>query len=114
MKRRTFIAALGGAAAWPLAARARVRSVAILTGAAVNDPNNIVWIGAFVLGLEQMGWKEGHNLQIERRGAGGDSGRIEGLAREIVQLNPDVIFTTSTPTTTPDARPLCYRDPPRP
>src|SRR5262245_4423154 len=101
MKRREFITLIGGAAAWPLAARAQqepVRTVAILAGTALNDANNIAWIGAFVLGLEQLGWKEGHNLQIERRGAGGESGRVQGLAREIVQLNPDVIFTTSTPT----------------
>jgi putative ABC transport system substrate-binding protein len=104
MKRREFITLLGGAAAaWPLAAGAQqgelVRRVAILSGGA-NDAHIRSWVSAFVDGLDGLGWKDGRNVHFERRYAAGDVIRGQFLAKELVQLNPDVIFTTSTPTAT--------------
>jgi len=103
MKRREFLVVLGGGAtAWPLAATAqqveRIRRIAILTGSATDDPNNRAWIAAFKSGLERLGWKEGLNIQIELRGARGDTTLAQQQARELLALNPEVIFTTSTPT----------------
>ena len=71
MKRREFITLLGGAAAWPVAARAqqgeRVRRIGVLSGFAVDDPEAQARIAAFRRGLREQGWSEGHNLQIEYR-----------------------------------------------
>ena len=69
MKRREFITLLGGAAAaWPLAARAqqteRVRRIGLLTGGTADQPENKTRMAAFLLGLQELGWTEGRNLQI--------------------------------------------------
>ena len=104
MKRRAFIAGLGGAAAWSVNSSAqqtdRVRRVAILIGTLETDPTIRSWIQAFENEMSVLGWVDGRNLQFERRSAGGDAGRAQQFARETVQLKPDVIFTTSTPTAT--------------
>ena len=105
LRRREFITLLGGAAAaWPLAANAqqgeRVRLIAFLTGSTESDPNVHTWISALGGGLEPLGWKEGRNVRFERRFAAGDTARVQKLAKELVQLNPDVIVTSSTPTAT--------------
>jgi putative ABC transport system substrate-binding protein len=94
MKRREFIAGLGGAAAWPLAARAqgeRVRRVGVLTQSD-NDPRTQSVLGAFREGLATFGWVEGRNLRIDYRFSGGDSARLAAYAEELVNLRPDVIF----------------------
>src|SRR5262249_19666381 len=66
MKRRKFIALLGGAAAWPLAARAqqreRMRRIGVLMNLAADDPELQKWIAAFRRGLEKLGWSEGRNV----------------------------------------------------
>jgi hypothetical protein len=71
MKRREFISLLGGAAAWPLAARAqqgeRMRRVGVLMNAAADDPASRVRIVAFAQGLEQLGWTECRNVRIDTR-----------------------------------------------
>ena len=76
MIRRTFIAGLGSAAAWPWAARAQqpehMRRVGVLPGLAANDPEGQARIGAFLQTLQQLGWTDGRNIQILRRFTDGD------------------------------------------
>jgi hypothetical protein len=102
LKRRHFIALLGGAAAWPVAAQAqqgeRVRRIGVLTGTAESDPEYGVSIGQFVQALASLGWIEGRNIQIDHRYAAGDVERMHAFAKELVGMIPDVLFTTSTPT----------------
>jgi len=71
MKRRTFIAMLGGAAALPLATRAqeRVRRIGALMPFPAEDRNARVRYAAFLQGLQQLGWSEGRNVQIDVRWA---------------------------------------------
>jgi putative tryptophan/tyrosine transport system substrate-binding protein len=94
MRRREFIAGLGGAAAWPLAVRAQqaVRRVGMLSTAAESDVSAQERIGAFRKSLQELGWVDGTNLRIDYRWAGNDVGRIETHARELVALQPDVIL----------------------
>jgi putative tryptophan/tyrosine transport system substrate-binding protein len=97
MRRRRFIALLGGtAAAWPLAVRAqqgqRVRRIGVLTNLAENDPETRLRLDAFLLGLQQLGWKEGRNLRIDYRWGVGDTDSHRKNAAELVALAPDVIL----------------------
>ena len=109
MKRRQFITLLGGAAAysvaWPLAARAqqpqRMRRIGVLDTLAADDPEASVRHGAFMQGLQELGWAIGRNLRIDTRWAAGDTGRIRNLAAEMVALAPDVIFTSGFSTIRP-------------
>jgi len=101
MKRRTFIAGLGSAAAWPLVAQAqqgseRVRRVGVLMGADENDPvsDDRTW---FTQALADLGWTDGRNLRIDLRLAGGDINRFRALAQELVGLQPEIILTDTTP-----------------
>jgi putative ABC transport system substrate-binding protein len=103
MKRREFIAGLGGAAAWPLVARAqqgeRVRRVGMLMGFAGSDQVAQVDIAAFQDGLAKLGWVEGRNLRIDLRFGGGDAERTLAYAAELVSLAPDVIVTSTAAVT---------------
>jgi putative ABC transport system substrate-binding protein len=97
MRRRELITLLGGAAAaWPLAARAQqgegVRRIGVLLNLAENDPEGKARLGAFLQGLQQLGWTDGRNVQIDIRWAGGDAERIRTHAAELVTLTPDVIL----------------------
>ena len=97
MRRREFITLLGGAAAtWPLAARAqqgeRVRRIGVLLNLAENDPEGQARLGAFLQGLQQLGWTIGRNVQIEYRWGAGDPDRTRRYAAELVALAPDVIL----------------------
>jgi putative tryptophan/tyrosine transport system substrate-binding protein len=69
MKRREFIPLLGGAAAWPLAARAqqgeRARHIGVLLPAAADDPDFQAWFGAFLQELAQLGWNIGRNVRVD-------------------------------------------------
>jgi putative ABC transport system substrate-binding protein len=99
MRRRDFIALLGGTAAlWPLAAHAqqsiRTRRVGALMNIAENDPQARVWASAFERGMEKQGLKPGHNLQIEYRWANNDS-LLKRFAQELVRLDPEVILAAS-------------------
>ena len=77
IRRREFITMLGGAAAWPLVARAQqpggMRRIGVLTSAGLNDADAQARYAAFVEGLEQLGWTEGRNIRIEARWASGMS-----------------------------------------
>ena len=91
--RREFIAGIGGAAAWPLSARAqqgdRVRRIGVLLAANENDPEAKRRYSAFTQGLADLGWADGRNARIDLRWAGDDINRIRALARELVGLQPD-------------------------
>jgi putative ABC transport system substrate-binding protein len=102
MKRREFITLLGGAAAaWPLAARAqqgeRMRRIGVLMAVAESDPDVHLGVDAFQQVLNQHGWSQGRNLRIDYRWGAGDASRIEALAKELVDLQPDVLIGHSTP-----------------
>jgi putative ABC transport system substrate-binding protein len=103
MKRREFITLLGGAATWPLVARAqqggRMRRIGVLVGGDENDPVTKTHVSAFTQGLADLGWTDGRNVRMDRRWHGGDINRIGALARELVGLQPDIILTNGTPTT---------------
>jgi putative ABC transport system substrate-binding protein len=99
MKRRAFIALLGGAAAWPLAARAqqgeRVRQVGVLIGVA-GDAETKAWVATFHKRLNELGWKVGSNLQIEERWTAGDPEQNRVFASELLAMKPDAIFAFSS------------------
>src|ERR1700680_3756129 len=101
MRRREFIAGLGGAASWPVVARAqrgdRVRRVAVLLGIGENDPETQLRLVAFRKGLAALGWIEGRNLRLDYPFADGDPERSQSAAAEVVRSAPDVIFANSTP-----------------
>src|SRR5947207_3439094 len=103
IRRREFIAALGGAATWPLAARAqpgdRVRRIGALTGGDENDPSVKSLVSVFTQALADLGWTDGRNVRIDLRGGRGDINRARALAQELVNLQPDIIMTTNTPAT---------------
>ena len=102
MRRREFITLLGGAAAaWPLAARAQqaehMRRVGVLVNSVEADPAVQGRIAAFRQALERLGWLEGRNIHIELRFSAANFERLPQLAQEMVALNPDVIFASTTP-----------------
>ena len=107
MKRREFITLLGGAAAaWPLAARAqqpaaKVRRIGVLTNLASDDPESLSRIGAFLQGLQELGWTDGRNVRLEYRWGAGDADRNARYAAELVALAPAVILATGSPTVEP-------------
>jgi putative ABC transport system substrate-binding protein len=100
-RRREFITLVGGAAAWPLAARAqqgeRMRRIGVLMPQAESDPERRSWTTAFATRLRQLGWRQGENAQIDYRWLGGDTTRAASLAKELVDLQPDVLLA-ATPT----------------
>jgi putative tryptophan/tyrosine transport system substrate-binding protein len=104
MRRREFITLLGGAASWPLAARAqqgdRMRRIGVLMGLDENDPLAKTSVSAFIQALAGLGWTDGRNVQMDLRWAdGGDTNRIRALAQELVGLRPDIILAGTTPAT---------------
>src|SRR5262249_10572606 len=99
MRRRDFITWVGGAAAWPLAARAekagKLPTIGFLgqsTRAAASE-----WVAAFVQRLNEIGWVEGRTVAIEYRWGEGSSERAAEIAKEFVRLRVDVIVTSGTP-----------------
>jgi putative ABC transport system substrate-binding protein len=99
MRRREFIAALGGAAAWPLVARAqqteKLYRIGVFSAGAGPSTNVTVW-SAFVAALRELGWTEGKNFVFEDRFANNQLDRLPGLAAELVALNVDLIVTIGT------------------
>jgi putative ABC transport system substrate-binding protein len=104
VKRREFITLLGGAAAWPLAARAQqkehVRRIGVLIGSATDadDMDVQTRLAAFQQGLQQLGWTDGRNVRIEYRRGAGNADRIRRFAAELVAFEPDVIVASGTST----------------
>jgi putative tryptophan/tyrosine transport system substrate-binding protein len=103
IKRREFITLLGGAAVtWPVVARAQqpdgMRRIGVLIGFAEDDPEAKARLAAFRQGLEKRGWSEGRNVRIDYRYAPAGA-QAQALAKELVALQPDVIFAHSTPLT---------------
>jgi ABC-type uncharacterized transport system substrate-binding protein len=96
MRRREFIGLLGSATAWPVAPRAqapdRVRRVGVLMSIAPDDPQAQARLATFRAGLEQLGWTDRRNVQIDIRFGGGDPGRIRKSAAELLDLTPDVVL----------------------
>jgi putative tryptophan/tyrosine transport system substrate-binding protein len=97
MRRRKFVAL---AAAWPLAAQAeqgeRLRRIGLLM-AVIDDQRGQARVTAVKKGLQELGWTEGRNIQIETRFGGGDAGRIRAHAAELVALASDVLVGHTTP-----------------
>jgi putative tryptophan/tyrosine transport system substrate-binding protein len=100
MRRRAFISLLGGAATWPLAARAQqgesMRRIGVLMSTSADDPEGHARLGAFQQGLQQSGWTIGRNVRIDSRWPAGDSERLRRYAAELVALSPDVILATGS------------------
>jgi putative ABC transport system substrate-binding protein len=97
MNRRDFITLVGGAAAWPLAARAQQTKSARIGFLGVDSASNHApRLAAFRAGLRDLGWVEGRNIQIELRWADGNYGAVTALAEELVRLNVDVLVTHTT------------------
>jgi ABC-type uncharacterized transport system substrate-binding protein len=103
MKRREFITVLGGAAAWPVAARAqqpdRMRRIGVLMAYAESDREGQARVAAFRDGLQKLGWTEGRKIRIDYRWAAGDMEAMQRFAKELVALQPDLIFAPTTPST---------------
>ena len=98
MKRREFITLLGGAAAWPLAARAqqpdRMRRIGVFMNLASDDADGQARNAAFLQGLQEAGWAVGRNVRIEYRWGAGDPELFRRYAAELVALAPDVILAS--------------------
>jgi putative ABC transport system substrate-binding protein len=103
VRRRDFITLLGGAAAWPITARAqqgdRVRRIGVLLAFDENDPEGKRRVSAFTQVLADLGWTDGRNVRMDLRWAGGDPNRIRALAQELVGLQPDIVVTNGAAAT---------------
>ena len=100
MKRRTFIAALGSTAAWPIAARAqqpdRMRRIGVLMPLAADDPEGKARIAAFLMSIQQLGWTDGRNVRVDYRWSARNDADARRYAAELVALAPDLILATGS------------------
>ena len=100
MRRREFITLLGGAAAWPLAARAqqprRMRRIGVLTPFPADDAEGLARLTAFTQALQQSGWTVGQNIRIDYRWGPGNPATMRKHATELVALEPDVVLALTT------------------
>jgi putative ABC transport system substrate-binding protein len=98
IQRREFITLLGGAAAWPVAARAqqpeRMRRVGVLMNIAADDQEAQLYMAAFQQGLQELGWSVGRNLRLDHRWGPSNRERIRQQVAELLALRPDVILAT--------------------
>jgi putative ABC transport system substrate-binding protein len=103
MRRREFVTLIGGAAAWPLAARAqqpdRMRRIGVLMAVPENDHEYQTFFAAFREELQKLGWAEGRNIRIDTRWAGPDVEAIQRFAKELIAMQPDLIVSGGTPNT---------------
>jgi putative tryptophan/tyrosine transport system substrate-binding protein len=101
MRRRKFILALGGAAAWPLAVRAqqgeRMRRVGVLLPFVENEPEGQDRFATFRQSLHELGWISGRNVEIADRWVAGDAPQMQAYAVEFARMAPDVVLGISTP-----------------
>jgi putative ABC transport system substrate-binding protein len=100
LQRREFITLLGGAATWPLAARAqqpeRMRRIGVLMSRAWDDPQGQARLAAFQQALQQLGWSDGRNMRIDLRWGENDADRARRYAQELVALAPDIFLADAT------------------
>jgi putative ABC transport system substrate-binding protein len=100
MKRREFIALLGGATVWPVAAHAqqptRIRRISVVLQYRESDPEAQLNVAAFRRRLEELGWSEGRNVRVDIRWGAGDIRRRRAIAAEVVALAPDLILAASS------------------
>jgi putative ABC transport system substrate-binding protein len=103
MRRRHFIAGLGGAVAWPLAAHAqqgeRVRRIGVLIAGDENNPVGTTYLSTFTQALVDLGWTYGRNLRMDLRWGGTDTNRTRASAQELVGLQPDIVLANGTAVT---------------
>jgi putative tryptophan/tyrosine transport system substrate-binding protein len=104
MRRREFVLGVGGLVACPIVAQAQqkagVRMVGVLMGYAENDSEGQARSTAFLDGLQKLGWTQGRNIRIDIRWAAPDAPEVrQQLAKELVALQPDLIFSNNTLTT---------------
>jgi putative tryptophan/tyrosine transport system substrate-binding protein len=103
MQRREFMAGLGAAAAWSVVARGqpsdRIRRIGVLMGWSESDPEYQSYFSAFAQELARLGWRVGDNLRIEQRWTNGNIDRAQAFAKELIERQPDVILTATTPAT---------------
>jgi putative ABC transport system substrate-binding protein len=102
MRRREFITLIGGVAVgWPLAALAqrpeRIRRIGVLMNFRANDPEGQARVTAFVQGLQKLGWTEGRNVRFDIRWAEDVTDGYRRYSEELVELNPDVILASASP-----------------
>jgi putative tryptophan/tyrosine transport system substrate-binding protein len=103
MRRRDFIAGLGSAAAWPVVAPGQpsghLRRVGILLPYEIDDPDVKGRLTAFLQSLAALGWMDGHNISFVLRWSTTDAFRMQTMAKELVDLQPDVLVVLTTPAT---------------
>jgi putative tryptophan/tyrosine transport system substrate-binding protein len=108
VKRREFIAGLGGVTAWPMLARAQevhmVQRVGVLMGRAESEPEFRSWLSTFVEEMRRLGWADGRDVRFEVRWTNNDNERSQAFAHELVELKPDVILADTTPATSAVSR----------
>ena len=101
MKRRKFVSLFAGAAAWPLLAHAdnaeRMRRIGVLLGNTEGDPQSVEGMSAFRQAMQELGWTEGRNLQIDLRWGRAEPERMQLLAHQLVEQRPDILFASTTP-----------------
>jgi putative ABC transport system substrate-binding protein len=102
MRRREFVGLIGGAAiAWPSASKAQqrqgLRTLGVVLSVAENDPETVSRLAAFRQGLQDLGWKDGENIQVEYRFGAGSPDLITRYVDELVAMKPDVIVASGTP-----------------
>jgi putative ABC transport system substrate-binding protein len=105
MRRREFISLLAGAVAWPLGPAIaqpsdRLRRIAMLSGFAADDPEARARVAALQQGLSELGWSEGRNISMDFRWSTGQAEEMRALAKELIELKPDVIVGMTTPAVT--------------
>ena len=100
LRRRDFIAGLGGAAAWPLAARAqqreRMRRIGVFLPNTATDPESMSRIAALLQGLQELGWTDGRNVRIDFRWGAGEADQYRKIAAELIALAPNVVVPLGT------------------
>jgi putative ABC transport system substrate-binding protein len=105
VKRRDFMTLLGGAVAWPVAARAqqheKMRRIGVLMNLGADDAEGQARLAAFLQGLQEAGWGVGRNVRIDLRWGAGDAERFRKDSAELVALGPDVLFASGIPAATP-------------
>jgi len=103
MRRREFVKGIASTAAWPLSAHAQrangARRIGVLMPFADTDPEGRAQFSRFTQSLSELGWTDGRNLRIDHRWAADNVGRMRMLAKELVDLQPDLILSNTTPVT---------------